>query len=91
MEFEWDDTKSDQTLHERGFDFGYAALIFDGQTIETVDNRRLYGETRIRAIGQIEQDVLVVVYTDRENIRRIISARKASRKERLQWQSFVNP
>ncbi|MEJ0050817.1 MAG: BrnT family toxin [Methylovirgula sp.] len=38
------------------------------------------------------EDILFVTYTDRNGeIRRIISARKANRKERLLWQSFVNP
>jgi uncharacterized DUF497 family protein len=59
--------------------------------VETPDDRRAYGETRVRAIGAIDADVLVVVYTDRNDIRRIISARKANRKERQLWQSFVNP
>lgn len=91
MEFEWDDAKSDQNPHQRGFGFDYAALVFDGPTIEAVDERRAYGETRIRAIGQVDEDVITVVYTDRDNVSRIISARQASRKERQLWQSSVNP
>ena len=34
----------------------------------------------IRAIGRVDENVLVVVYTDRNEVRRIISARKANRK-----------
>ncbi len=91
MEFEWDGAKSDQNLSERGFGFDYGACVFDGPTVETVDGRRAYGEIRIRAIGQVGENVLVVIYTDRNKIRRIISARKANRRERQLWQSFVNP
>jgi uncharacterized protein len=91
MEFEWDDAKSDQNLKQRGFGFDYAACVFDGPTIETADDRRAYGEIRTRAIGQVDENVLVVIYTDRNKIRRIISARKANRRERQLWQSFVNP
>ena len=87
----WDDAKSDQNLSERGFGFDYAACIFDGPTIEAVDERRAYGEIRIRAIGRVDENVLVVIFTDRNKIRRIISARKANRRERQLWQSFVNP
>jgi uncharacterized protein len=91
MEFEWDDAKSDQNLRQRGFGFDYATCVFDGPTIETVDDRRAYGEIRIRAIGQVDENVLVVIYTDRNKICRIVSARKANRRERQLWQSFVNP
>jgi len=93
MEFEWDEAKSEQNLCQRGFGFDYAALLFDSPVLETIDNRRDYGEIRVQAIGQVGEDILFVTYTDRSNrkSRRIISARKANRKERLLWQSFVNP
>lgn len=85
MEFEWDAGKSNRNRDVRGFDFTFAAGIFRGGTIEAVDARREYGELRIRAIGEAEEIVLVVTYTDRGDVRRIISARPANRKERLQW------
>ncbi len=91
MDFEWDGVKSDQNLRQGGFGFDTAAWVFDGPTLEAVDDRRAYGEIRIRAIGRVDVNVLVVVYTDRNEVRRIISARKANRKERQLWQSFVNP
>ena len=80
--FEWDEAKSEANLRERGFDFAYAALIFDGPTLEWDDVRRDYGERRIQAIGQVDEDVLFVVYTWRGAVRRIISARLANRRER---------
>lgn len=91
MEFEWDAAKSGQNLRERGFGFDYAACVFDGPTVEALDDRRAYGELRIRAIGEVDENILVVIYTDRDQVRRIISARKANRKERQLWQSFVSP
>jgi uncharacterized protein len=66
-------------------------MIFDGPTIEIVDNRRAYGGMRVEAIGAIDDEIYVVIYTDRQSVRRIISARRANRKERKQWQSFANP
>ena len=54
-----------------------------------MDERRDYGEQRIIAVGEAAGNILVVVYTDRNNVRRIISARFASRKEREEWQSFA--
>jgi uncharacterized protein len=87
--FEWDEAKSSRNLLERGFGFDYAATIFDGLTLERRDERRDYGEVRIQAIGEINNDILFVVYTDRRDSRHIISARRASRKERRLWRSFA--
>lgn len=87
MDFEWDNGKSERNRQRRGFDFAFAALVFDGETIEAEDARRDYGETRMRALGGAEGLVLVVIYTDRDGVRRIISARPANRQERAQWQS----
>jgi len=80
--FEWDETKSEETLRKRGFDFAYASLIFDGAVLEMNDDRVDYGEARIQAIGQADATVLFVVYTWRGKTRRIISARLAKRRER---------
>jgi uncharacterized DUF497 family protein len=71
----------------RGFDFEFAALIFNGPTLEREDTRRDYGESRVVAIGFAAGLQLTVVYTDRwiwveEFERRIISARLSDRGER---------
>lgn len=89
MLFAWDELKSRRTMQERGFGFEYAARIFLGPTLESQDDRRDYGEVRVQAIGQVGEDVLFVVYTDRGNTRHLISARLANRKERKSWRSFV--
>lgn len=80
--FEWDEAKSQANLKARGFDFAYAALIFDGPILEMDDGRADYGERRVQAIGRVGGDGLFVVYTWRGGLRRIISARLANRKER---------
>jgi uncharacterized DUF497 family protein len=87
VEFGWDPAKSERTRRERGFGFDYAARIFAGPTVEVVDRRRDYGEARIRAIGEIDGRVYVVVYTDRPSLRWIISAWKASGKDVRTWLS----
>jgi uncharacterized DUF497 family protein len=89
MLFEWDEAKSRRALSERGFGFDYATRIFSGLTLEKQDDRRDYGETRMQAIGQADDDILFVVYTDRGDVRHIISARLASRKERITSHSFA--
>lgn len=73
----WDAAKSDANLRERGFDFEFASLIFDGPTFEVEDHRKDYGELRIVAIGVADGIHLTVVYTDRQEaegqvLRRII-------------------
>lgn len=84
--FEWDIAKSAKNL--RGFDFVFAARMFEQPTIESDDKRRKYGEQRVRAIGQVDGRVLFVVYTWRGVVRRIISARLANRKERSAYRAI---
>ncbi len=82
MEFEWDEEKSERCFRERGFDFLYAARIFfDPHRVEEPDARYEYGEQRFRVYGCIEGRLFVVVYTPRGQTIRIISARKANRRE----------
>lgn len=90
MDFEWDDDKSAKTLRERGFGFDRAALIFEGPVVEWSDIRESWGEDRVVAIGAVEGVVLAVVYNDRDDVRRIISARRARKKEEELWRWCVN-
>jgi uncharacterized protein len=87
VDFEWDPAKNAATYQARGFDFAYASRIFAADCIESADTRTNYGEARIKATGQVGSDVLTVIYTRRGTAIRIISARRANRKERAQWQS----
>jgi uncharacterized DUF497 family protein len=77
--------KSNRNIEQRGFGFDFAALIFAGRVLTAVDDREDYGEVRVKAIGEIDGIVLVVIYTDREDVRWIISARLANKKERALW------
>jgi hypothetical protein len=47
----WDSRKSEANLAERGFDFEFATLIFERPTLERLDGRRDYGESRVLAVG----------------------------------------
>lgn len=90
MDFEYDSDKSQRNEIDRGISFEYAALIFTGPTLETLDDRRDYGEKRWIALGEVDGIELVVVYTDRDDVRRIISARRAGKNERVRWRQFVS-
>ena len=82
MNFEWDESKSERCLAERGFDFAYAArTFFDPDRVVHADTRRNYGEERYQLMGMIEQRLFVLVYTPRPGAMRIISARKANQRE----------
>jgi len=94
MEFEHDHEKSEANLRQRGFDFEFAASIFDGPTLEKEDRRRNYGERRMIAVGLTQGIVLTVVYTDRRIgpasvVRRIISARRSNRGERKAYERIL--
>lgn len=90
MIFEWDHEKSEKNNRERELPFSYAVGIFEGATVEAVDGRKDYGETRIKAIGAIGSRIFVVVFTERApDLLRIISARRASKQEVELWRSSV--
>ena len=93
MRFTWDPAKSAANVAARRFDFAFATLVFDSLTLNREDTREDYGERRIAAIGLASDLTLTVVYTDRiaddgEVERRIISARRSSRRERKAYETF---
>ena len=87
MEFEWDEAKHARTLRERGIGFDDAARIFARPALIWQDTRRDYGEDRFRAVGETDGDILHVAFTWRGGVMRIISVRRASRKEAQLWRS----
>ena len=79
--FEWYENKRTLNLEKHGIDFIDAVDIFlDLSRIETESIRA--GELRYQMIGTVNDVVLLVVYTYRNSIVRIISARRASKNER---------
>jgi uncharacterized protein len=64
--------------------------IFEGPTLERVDDRFDYGETRIYAIGVVSGLEITVIYADKKNDeRRIISAwRSEPHERRYYWQNL---
>jgi hypothetical protein len=89
MELEWDEANSRRNLLLRGFDFAHAAQIFGSPVIEREDRRRDYREVRLIATGVVEGECLTVAHTPRGGRMRIISARRASRKERDAYRQEV--
>jgi uncharacterized DUF497 family protein len=87
MGFEWDEGKRRTTLAARGIDFVDVPRMFRGRVEEREDTRRDYGERRFIAVGELDGDIISVVYTWRGPTRRLISARRATRRERKDYQA----
>ena len=87
MGFEWDERKRRTTLAERGINLLDVQRMFRGRVEEREDIRYDYGERRFIAVGELDGDIISVVYTWRGNRRRLISARRATRRERKEYQA----
>ena len=90
MRFTWRPEKNRINVRRHGIAFQDAARIFDGPTVERVDDRLDYGETRIYAIGLVNSLEITVIYTDRANEERhLISAwRSEPHERRYYWQNL---
>ncbi|MBR3745510.1 MAG: BrnT family toxin [Selenomonadaceae bacterium] len=85
---EWDDKKAAINKQKHGISFETAAMIFaDENRIERYDQKHSQDEDRWQVIGMVE-DVLFVVYTEREETTRLIMAREASPKERSEYLDY---
>ena len=83
MEFEWDPAKAASNLAKHGICFAAAMRVFDDPMAVIIRDRRNYGgETRYQAMGAVEGVILLVSFTLRGGVHRIINARRANRRER---------
>jgi uncharacterized DUF497 family protein len=81
MQYEWNENKRLVNLERHGVDFT-KAMDFEWDTaLETIDDRHDYGEVRWVTIRVICKKLYMMVYTIRGNKIRIISLRKANRRE----------
>ena len=89
--FEWDDAKARANLKKHDVSFEVARRVFDDPAaIDERDDSDAQREDRSVIIGMVAGGLLTVVYTEREDCLRIISARKATRREQVRYfsQSF---
>jgi uncharacterized DUF497 family protein len=77
----YDNAKRDRTLTERGLDFARAAEVFAGREYTSEDSRQDYGEPRFITAGWLDERLVILVWTPRGTVRRIISMRKANDRE----------
>jgi uncharacterized DUF497 family protein len=80
--FEWDEAKAAENYKRHGVSFEMARKVFeDPFAIERLDDREDYGEERFILIGMAKGTALTVVYTERADRYRLISARRATKHE----------
>ena len=81
--FEWDDAKADTNYRKHGVSFETATRVFnDPFAVEWIDPLSPdYDEERFLVVGRAEKLVLTVVYTERGDHVRLISARRATKSE----------
>jgi uncharacterized DUF497 family protein len=86
LAFEWDPAKDEANEHKHDISFTDAIMVFDDpQHIVDDVTRPEHGEKRAMAIGRVGAFVFAVIYTERHQRRRIISARRARRNERERY------
>ena len=88
MEFEWDEDKRQAVLGRRGVDLARAALVLLGPVIVKEDDGYDYSETRYIATGEREGAYFTVVYTRDGDTFRIVTAWRAGRRARRQFEEY---
>lgn len=86
MAYQWDNNKAAANLRKHGIDFADAVSVFaDDLALVATDER--FDEERFIIVGMDAFGrVLLVVYASRDSEIRLISARKATRSERNQYE-----
>ena len=89
MIFEWDDDKATANEQKHGVNFETAARVFlDPNRLEDFDLEHGGDEDRWITIGLVEAWLLMVVYTERRETVRLISARKATKNEKKAYRQI---
>ena len=91
MGLEWDENKNRENLLKHGFDFTDAGQLFENPILVIPDIRKEYGENRWIGIGRMNNGIIaVIVFTEKESgTIRVISMRKASKKERKKYEGNI--
>jgi hypothetical protein len=90
MQYEFDGLKRDRTLLERGLDFAHAEQLFAGVHFTSQDLRVDYAEDRFITVGFLQAKLVVLVWTPRGELRRIISMRKANEREKAFYTQYLD-
>jgi uncharacterized DUF497 family protein len=92
MRYEWDEAKNRSNFAKHALDFADAAQVLTGRCVTFVDDRFDYGEERLISIGPLERRLVAIAHTPRgPGVTRIISMRKANRREQKIYQERLGP
>ena len=89
IKFEWDEAKNTINIEKHGYNFHDAPELFEGDRLESLDDRKDYGEPRHIILGRIHDRMVVAVYTRRLETVRIISLRKANTREKERFENKI--
>lgn len=81
IDFSWSEAKRDSNRARHGLDFADAVTVFAGTTFTFEDTRFCYDERRHITLGLLSGKPVSIVHTEHANQIRIISFRKATRRE----------
>lgn len=83
--FEWDESKRSSNLRKHGLDFAECSAVFKRAILTSVDTRYEYGERRFLTTGLLSSRVVSIVHTVSGECVRIISFRRATKREQAQY------
>ncbi len=91
MAFEWDPKKSKSNQLKHGISFDDAPIVFNDFHITTIDRRKEYGENRYCTMGLLGniKRIVLIAHTQRNGKIRIISMRKANRREQKIFNNYL--
>lgn len=77
----WDEPKRRLNIKNHGYDFVGCEAIWDHFTVTREDRRQDYGEERLVCFGVLDDEIVILVYTERPSGTHVISLRKAEKHE----------
>ena len=92
MEFEWDEAKAASNAVKHGVTFDEGMELFAApRSVDAPSRNSRPAEDRRFVVGEVNDRLVTVIYTQRSGRIRIISARPASIPERRIWRLSVAP
>lgn len=87
IRFEWDESKDEANVAKHRLSFELACLVFDDPLALTIQDREVDGEQRYQTVGAVFGRAILVAHTisiisEKDEVIRIMSARKLTRAER---------
>jgi len=84
--FEWDEEKNAKNIRKHKINFELAKKVFfDPKRFEIIDKKHSLNEERLKTVGFSGVALLSVIFTERDDSVRIISARKAEKDEEEEY------